>query len=231
MTAAWRRLAALALVAAAAAAGCSEVNTAADHVAALQFDSLPSPAVVSGDSLRDSVGRAAPLRAIAINGAGTPVVDAAIQYIALDTGITIGAGGYVTAQARSGSPRIVASAGGLQTKPMPLIITRRPDTVTVTGKARDTLSYVVPDVAASNTSASLSLKVVTRDTAGAVTVTKGWLVSYQLFHDGAAVAATDTTVASLVADDGARSTLDTTGTEGVASRKVRVRPQIGRAHV
>ena len=41
MTAAWRRLAALALVAAAAAAGCSEVNTAADHVAALQFDSLP----------------------------------------------------------------------------------------------------------------------------------------------------------------------------------------------
>ena len=51
------------------------MNTAADHVAALQFDSLPSPAVVSGDSLRDSVGRAAPLRAIAINGAGTPVVD------------------------------------------------------------------------------------------------------------------------------------------------------------
>ena len=80
MTAAWRRLAALALVAAAAAAGCSEVNTAADHVAALQFDSLPSPAVVSGDSLRDSVGRAAPLRAIAINGAGTPVVDAAIPH-------------------------------------------------------------------------------------------------------------------------------------------------------
>jgi hypothetical protein len=224
MTTARQRLAALALVAAAAAAGCTEVNTAADHVAALQFDSLPAPAIVSGDSLRDSLGLAAPLRAIALNGAGNVVTDAAIQYIALDTGITIGAGGYVTAQARSGAPRIVASAGGLQTKSMALIIARRPDTVTVSGKLRDTLQYVVPDVASTNTTASLALKVVTRDTAGAVTATQGWLVSYQLFHDGAAVAATDTTLASLVGDNGGRSALDTTGTDGVASRKVRVRP-------
>lgn len=224
MTAAWRRLAALSMVVAAAATGCTEVNTAADHVAALQFDSLPAPAVITGDTLRDSLGRAAPLRAIAINGAGTVIADAAIQYIALDTGVTIGAGGYVTAQARSGSPRIVASTGGLQTKSMTLLIARRPDTVTVTGKLRDTLTYVVPDVAATNTTAALGVKIVTRDTAGAVTGTQGWLVSYQLFHDGAAIAPSDTSLASLVSESSARSTVDTTGADGRAARQVRVRP-------
>jgi len=216
------------VVAAAAATGglvgCTEINAAAGHIASLEFDTLPAPAVVTGDTLRDSLGRAAPLRAVAFNSAGDVIADPAIQYIALDTGVTIGGNGYVVAQRRSGTVRLVATAGTLQTKTANLLVARRPDSVVVTGKLRDTLNYVLPDNASSNTAGSLSLRVVTRDTAGGITTTQGWLVSYQAFFRGAAIAPGDTTVAYLLGDGPQRTSLDTTGNDGLAARRMRLNP-------
>ena len=207
-----------------ATTSCTEINSAAGHVAGLEFDTLPAPSVVAGDTLRDSLGRAAPLRALAFGASGDLITNTAIQYITLDTGITIGAGGFVTAQRRSGTVKILASAGSLQTQGRSLIIARRPDSAIATGKLRDSLFYVTPDNATTNTAAALTVKVATNDTTGGIATTQGWLVSYQAFFRGNAIAPGDTSVVFLLGDGVQRSGLDTTGSDGTASRRVRVRP-------
>jgi hypothetical protein len=219
-----RLLTLCALAGAAAVGSCTDINVAAGHVASLSFDSLPSPAVLAGDTLRDSLGRAAPLRAVAFNGAGDAIADPEIQYIALDTGVTIGTGNFLVSQRRSGSVRLVANTSSVQSAIKTLLVARQPDTVVVTGKLRDTLNYVVPDNVASNTSAALGVKVLTRDTTGGITATQGWIVSYQAFHAGAAIAPGDTAVAFLVGNGTQRTWIDTTGADGSASRNVRIQP-------
>ncbi len=217
----------LVLSAALIAAACTQVSGDAGHVASLQFDRLPYPSIVAGDSLRDSLGVPAPLRAIAMNGSGSEIGDAEIQYIALDTGVTIGTGGFITAQRRSGTVRLIASAGNIQTITSPgttLTVTRRPDSVFVSGAARDTVDYDPVGSIIVNTSADLGTKVITRDTTGGETVSQAWLVSYQAFFRGAAIAPGDTSVVFLLGDGNQRSGLDTTASNGIASRRIRVRP-------
>jgi hypothetical protein len=218
------RLVPLIVLAAALAGSCTEVSTSPTKAVALQFDSLPFPAVVAGDTLRDSLGRAAPLHALAFNSRQEVIPGAAISYVAIDTGITITADGYVTAQRQYGTVRILASVGGLQAKDS-VQVARRPDLVIVTGKLSDTLHYVLPDNAAQNLSAPLGVQIITADTAGGIGGTRGWLVSYQVFFRGQPLAPRDTTVASLWGDDGKVSWIDTTDATFSASRKLRVRPQ------
>jgi hypothetical protein len=206
-----------------ATAACTDISGSADHIAALQFDALPSPAVVSGDTLRDSLGFAVPLGALAYNTHGSVIDGAAIQYVTLDTGVTIASGGLLVAHARSGSVRILANAGSLQSSPLTLLVTRRPDSVAVVGASRDTVDYVLPDNASANRSADLGVKVFTSDTAGGVTVTEGWRVSYSATFRGQPVAPGDTSVVFL-ADGNRRTTVDTTSSAGTAGRQVRVRP-------
>jgi hypothetical protein len=212
----------LAVVLAAVAGSCTDIGTSPTTITSLEFDSLPYPAVVTGDTLRDSLGRAAPLHAIAFNAAGRIVPNPSITYLALDSGLTIGPTGIVTAQLRNGAVRVIASAPGLQSVPETLIVARRPDTVAVTAGATDTLFYASPDNA-SNVTPALTLLVATRDTAGGIVGTHGWLVSYQLLFHGQVLAITDTSVASLWTTASHVSVIDTTGADGTASRILRVR--------
>lgn len=221
--AAVRRLARCALAATLGAAGCTEINTGADHVASLSFDALPSPAVVAGDTLRDSLGVAAPLAAIAFNNGGSVVANAPIQYIALDTGVTITAQAYVIATRRAGSVPIVANAGIIQSRQRTLLVARRPDSLIATDARTDTVDYVLPDSPGVNVSAPLGVKIATGDSAGGVTTTQGWRVIYRVFFRGAEVAPGDTSVVYLV-DGSKRTAVDTTDATGLASRALRVRP-------
>ena len=202
---------------------CTEINASADHVASLAFDAFPSPSVVTGDTLRDSLGMAAPLQALAFNNHGDVVSAAAIQYIPLDTGVAITDAAYLIATRRSGSVPIVANAGTIQSRAITLTVTRQPDSVAVSGAARDTVNYVLPDNPATNRSSPLSVKVITGDSADGTHVTQGWRVSYEAFFQGAAVAPGDTSAVFLV-NGAKRATVDTTDVSGVASLAVRVRP-------
>ena len=217
-----RLIAPLAVALAAVTGSCTDASVSPAVVTALEFDSLPYPAVVTGDTLRDSLGIAAGLHAIAFNGAGNVIPNAAISYLALDSGVTIGPGGIVTAQLRNGPVRLIASAPGLQTSPLTLIVARRPDTVLVTPLANDTLFYTPLDNAATNVTPALSLQVATRDTVGGVAGSQGWLVSYQLIFHGQVLAPTDTTVAIIWNTGNQPSRMDTTASDGTASRIVRV---------
>ncbi len=221
-----RRFATPLVVAVAALIGaCTAVSTSPTTVAAIEFDSLPFPSIVTGDTMRDSLGRASALHAVLFNGTGGIIANPSVQYIAFDTGLTIGAGGILTAQARNGSVRVIASAGGLQTQPRTVLIARRPDSVLVTGKLVDTIKYVVPDLATTNVSPLLSLKLVTSDTGGGVSTTQGWLVSYQMSYKGKVLSKTDTTVASIWHKSANNvSIVDTSGADGTVGRRIRLRP-------
>ena len=215
-------IAPLAVAFAAVAGSCTEIGTSPTTITALEFESLPFPAVVTGDTLRDSLGRAAPLHAIAFNAAGRIVPNPSITYLALDSGLTIGPTGIVTAQLRNGAVRVIASAPGLQSVPETLVVARRPDSVIATQRV-DTLLYSTPDSVGVNVVPALPLQVATRDTVGGITGTQGWLVSYQVFFHGKALAITDTTIASLWNTAGLPALLDTTQSGGTVSPRLRVR--------
>jgi len=219
-----RMIAPLAVVVAALVGSCTEIGTNPTTITALQFDTLPFPAVVTGDSLRDSLGRAAPLHAIAFNATGGVVANAALTYLALDSGLTIDANGFVTAQRRNGTVRVIASAPGLQSVEQSIVVARRPDSVMATSALVDTLLYDLPDNPGTNFR-NVALKITTNDTVGGITGTQGWLVSYQVLFHGRALATTDTLVASLWgASSNTASLVDTTAAGGAVSARLRVRP-------
>ena len=219
------RLIAPIVVALAAVMGsCTQIGTSPTTITALQFDTLPFPAIVTGDSLRDSLGMVQPLRAIAFNATGGVIANASLSYLALDSGLTISSSGLVTAQLRNGRVRVIASAPGLQSVAETLIVTRRPDSVVATPPVIDTLHYVLPDNAGSNVSPSLGLQIVTRDTAGGIAGTEGWLVSYQVLFHGKALAITDTTVASLWNPSSQPARVLRSAAGGLVSARLRVRP-------
>ena len=219
-----RIVAPLVIAFAAVVGSCTDTTVNPSVVRALEFDSLPYPAVVTGDTLRDSLGNPAPLRAIAFNGADVVIPGASINFIALDSGVTIGATGMVTAQLRNGPVRIIASVPGLQTGPQTLIVARRPDTVIVTPLANDTLFYTPLDNPATNVTPALTLQVATRDTIGGIPGSQGWLVSYQLIFHGQTVSPADSTVAVIWNSGNVASAIDTTAADGTSSRVIRVHP-------
>jgi hypothetical protein len=216
-----RLLAPLALVAA-AVIGCAELTSVPSGVSALDFTGIPFPAVVTGDTLRDVAGISAPLRATAYDGRGAVITDADIQYVALDTGVTIDANGFLIATRRDGTVRVVASVAGLQSQARQIVVTRAPDSV-VAPTTDVALEYRVPDAAA-NVSPALALSLRSNDTTGAVSPNvAGWLVRWRIIHAGDTLATTDTSTVALWAPSGNRHTLtDTTKADGTSSRRLRV---------
>jgi hypothetical protein len=221
------RPAAIIAVVAAFAAACTDVSTAPDAVFSLEFSSLPYPAVVAGDTLRDSTGAAAPLRAIAYNARGDAIAQAPITYIVVaDTAGLIqvdATTGVVTAAAgKTGTVEVVASAAGLQSERRQLAVVNRPDSVSITATP-DTVFYSYVD-ATQNISDPLAVRVLHEPPAGAATGVRGWVVRYRLEN------VADTVIAALLGDQNTtisgdprgRMHIDTTSADGTASRKLRI---------
>jgi len=209
------------LAAAAGIIGCSAVSDPS-AIAALDFTGVPFPAVVTGDSLRDSLGVARPLVATAYDGGGDVMVGAPITYFSLDTGVVVHASGHVVATRRDGTVRLLASVFGLQSQIRTIHVTRLPDTVSA-GTTTVPMQFAIPD-GASNVSPSLSLSLRSSDTTGGVSANvAGWLVRWRVLHDGDTLALTDTTLFALWDGGGTRHSLrDTTGTDGGSARRLRV---------
>jgi hypothetical protein len=220
-----RALAALLLCAMAAPWGACTDPAGPDEPFSLQFDPPASPSIVSGDSLRDIDGMATPLHAVAYNLKGDALPDAEITFVAIDTSGAIAidpATGHVVANGtKRGTVRIVASTGSLQSSPVNLEIIPAPVAAARSGTS-DTLRYSFsnPNL---NTSGPLRV-IVTRDSATAPV--PRYLVRFRLDR------LADTVVARLIDDAGRRSPLDatgataidTTGTDGIASRQIRLTP-------
>ena len=222
MTRLARRFVAPLAVVVAAVIGCADFGTSPDGIGALDFTGIPFPAVVTGDTMRDTLGAVAPLKATVYSGSGAVIANADVQFVSLDTGVVISADGFLRATKRDGTVRLVASVNGLQSQQRTVIVTRTPSEL-IAGSTALAFTYRVPDGAA-NVSPALSLSLKTADTTGALSANvAGWLVRWRVIHNGDTLSATDTTTAALWSPSGARHTLrDTTKTDGTASRRLRV---------
>jgi hypothetical protein len=215
----------LAGLAISAAAACAGVDDPAATLS-VQFDSLPAPAVVYGDTLRDSTGAVRALAAKAYDGNGALLAAARFTYATLDTGIRVDTSGRVIATGwRTASARLIASSGGLQSRAVLLETTRRPDSL-IAG----TVDSILYSIGGTNTSIGASVKLRSRQLPVGATgdsVTKAWIVRYELVR--APTDATDGIADSVlvIGDNGKASLLDTTDASGTASRRVRIVPRVG----
>src|SRR5688500_19707376 len=95
------------------AISCGEVPTLADGVAYITPVLLPLPAVAAGDTLRDSLGRAAPLRVRAIGRDSQEILGLPTTFVttSLPADVTIDANGYLVARDTLRSVRLVGRVG------------------------------------------------------------------------------------------------------------------------
>ena len=124
---------------------CGDVPTFENGIAYISPIVLPAPAVAVGDTLRDSLGRVAPLTIIAYdrNDAVLTGINATYLISSLPPGATIDAAGRVVALDTLGTVRIVGRVGDrLQTEPTPLEVVPQPDSIAKTGVV-DSLKPVV----------------------------------------------------------------------------------------
>jgi len=194
-------------------AACTEIPTGANDVLSIQFNPLPAPGVVVGDSLRDTLGVVQGLRVTAFNYSGVEIENPPVKFSTLDRGITVDSiTGIVTGDSVRSNARILATVRGLAVSTQVAVVLR-PDTVTQPN-SRDSLSYSVLDTA-SNISAPIGVRVLhttPTDTSGVAS----YLVSFQIVSPG------DTLLARLFGDGTSRSSLDTTDASGIAGRRIKL---------
>ncbi|HEU4642026.1 MAG TPA: hypothetical protein VFS44_06180 [Gemmatimonadaceae bacterium] len=212
---------------AAAMGACSGFGTEPSEAVAIEIDTPVLPSVVAGDQMRDSLGAVAPLAARAFNANNELIADAPIRFFAVDTGAAVvdSLTGVVTGK-RNGQISVIASVGKLQSSPLQVTITSRPDTVYALDTLRDTVQYSLGIPAANIDTLRVFVghdtAIAGVDTAVAVS---GYLVRYRIVEP-AGLSRTDTLGTLLLGDDQRRpSTADTTGTDGVARRFLRIARQ------
>jgi hypothetical protein len=202
--------------------GCETPVGSAGTLNAIEFSGIPFPAVIIGDTLRDSLGVATPLQATAYDGRGAVIPDADFRFLSPDTGVTIGPTGFLTTTRERGVIRVFASLGTLQSARRTITVTPRPDTVSANGTARLTLEYVLPDGSANLTGdIGVSVRNLSGPTATPASVI-GWPVRWRLVYRGDTLSPGDTTLAVLQSSAGRRGVLDTTSSAGTSIRRLRV---------
>ena len=107
---------------------CRDVPAPEGGVASLAPLRLPSPGVVAGDTMRDSVGLAAPLTVVAYAVNGDTLKNVTASFVALDTGAHI-SGVWLIGDSVGKTVRVIGSAAALQTQPVSVKITASPDTM------------------------------------------------------------------------------------------------------
>jgi hypothetical protein len=199
-----------------AAFSCTDLTGNAGSVLSIQFDSLASPSVVVGDTLRDTTGVVVAPVVHAFNFDGDEITTVPVRFKSPDSGVKVDSiTGIITADSlRSTTARIFATVGSLQAVQR-LDVTLRPDAMAA-AKAQDTLLYSLVDTTLNiSPQLKVTLKHGTPPNDSAV---KSYIVSYAI------VAQRNPQLGELVNDAGRPSFVDTTGADGVAGRAIRLHP-------
>ena len=205
---------------------CGDVPTLASGIAYISAVELPSPVVIAGDTLRDSLGHVAPLRVRAFDKNDKEVSGTTTTWFVspLDAGIHIDANGILTANDSLRVVHLVGRVGDrLQTVEALLYVVARPDQVLGTGTTD-------PVIGAPGKG---TLQVTVTGTRNAVrSPVRGVVVRYRIVavNDSPVV---DSTRVFLVDDANVplrgafTMAVDTTNESGVASRIVTVSDTTG----
>ncbi|MBA3644815.1 MAG: hypothetical protein H0W63_01425 [Gemmatimonadaceae bacterium] len=204
----------LAVVGVIAAGACTDVTGAKNEILSIQFDSLAFPSVVVGDSLRDTTGAIALPRVTAFDFGGAVIPTATVRYYTADRGVTVDSiTGLIRGDSVRATPvRIIATVGEIQAERL-LSVTLRPDTM-FAGNRVDSIRYSLLDTTLNLSSAvTVSLR---HGVTGADSAVNAYLVSF------AVVSPSGSAVADLVDEAGRKSNVDTTDTNGLAGRRIRL---------
>jgi hypothetical protein len=211
-----------------ASATCTKVPTDPKVVFSLAVDSLPSPSVVAGDTLRDTNGIATPLSGRAYNIQNQVLPNIHVQFLSLSPSQL----GVTAANFAIGTPsgdslvRVLADANGLQSLPFNVPVVLKPTNLMFADSdsiSAMSLSLTSPD---SDISVPLNVFLIHQpDTAGADSVTRSYIVHYQIVYPASAAGGkglpSDTTLpAYLIEADGQPARTDTTDGNGMGSRQV-----------
>lgn len=214
-----------------AALSCGDVPTLPDGIAYISTVILPAPAVALGDTLRDSTGRAAPVRIFAFGSNGDTIASIAPSFVvttAPGKSVTIGTTGFVIGDSVRAAQIVGRVGERLQTPPVALEVVRQPDSLAPAAEISVKFGDVVSGELFS-ISSPLGVLVSSGATTPRSTV-KGIVVRYavtKIFPASATIP--DTTIVLL--DDAnrflgaaGRNAVDTTDATGNASRKLRAVP-------
>ena len=217
-----RRWVARAVVVGTIAVACSEVGTDPTVPVAIEIDPPLLPAIAVGDTLRDTVGIVAPLVARALNSRNEVIPDAPITFVALPNDSILGVdpeSGIVVGNV-VGQAHVVAQVAGLQSIRLTVRVTHRPDTVIAESALVDSVLYGIADDTARALTVSVRDRATVneRDTLIAVPF---WRVRYTITSPEELAENTDTTRVYIANDANRLSRIDTTDTNGDASRRIR----------
>lgn len=215
----------LILASAAIAAACISMEGPRNGAASISVIGLPSPSVVKGDTMRDSLGNAAPLQILAYDASGHVIAGSRPTFFVLDSGFAVvdSTGMFVSTGATSAGVRVAATLGGLQTPPVPIPISVAPVIVNALTATTDTLcvSALVANGSDSTKTLSPALSVIVKGADS--TAAQGFIATYTLSYSPPSI---DTTPSAYVSDNtGRRMVRDTTKSSGQTSRYVDVRFQ------
>ena len=228
MSARQRMLATICVLAGVAAA-CTNLPSDPNTPFAISFAHAPGPSVVLGDVLRDSAGVPAKLKAVAYNLRGDTIRDATITYFLVerDSQPATLADGQITALSDTAyigdTLRVVAVAGGVQSTPVRIIVTVRPDSIVRVGTV-DTVRFILPVLDTLPLSAALQVRLLHRPVGEPArdTVVPAYEVRFR-FDSTSSHSPLDTSYVMISDEQRRFSPLDTTDVTGVAARQVRVR--------
>lgn len=198
------------------ALACTDVSGNSTSVLSMEFDSLAAPSVVLGDTLRDSTGTVATPVVRAYNFKGELIDQAPVRFQSADAGVFADSiTGVITADSLRTTPaRIIASVGSLQAV-QKINVTLRPDLATAEN-GLDSLQYSLLDTTL-NVSPLLTVKL-THGIVPADSVVSYYMVSFAIVSPG------NPLLADLVTEAGKMSRVDTTDTNGIAGRAIRLHP-------
>jgi hypothetical protein len=179
-----------------AAVSCTTIATNPDVIFSISLDSLPSPSVVAGDTMRDTNGVVQPLTAQGYNIQGQLLPNAHIQYLSLSPSqLSINASNIAVGTPLGDSlARVVASTPGFQSLPFGLPVVLRPDSIVhADSDSASTLVLTLTGGPDSNLSVPLvALLKHIPDTVGGDSLSRSYIEHFQITYPPSAAAGTGT---------------------------------------
>lgn len=201
----------------ACATACREVPAPEGGVHAISPLILALPGVVAGDTLRDSLGVAAPLEVIAFGLDNEPLdPQPEATFVVLDTTAHLEAGRFLVGDDAGTNARVVGGVGGLQTQPVTVKVTLQPDTIVA---ADSTVHHVVYTFTPTSADPQATLTVNVRNR-GADAGVEAVIVRFSVDKAPPSI---DESPSAVLLNATIPSMRDTTESNGRASRIARLR--------
>ena len=217
------RAAGIAFLIATVAAACNEVGTNANAPVAIQLDAPASPSVLLGDTLRDSLGRAAPLHVVVFNYKNDSIAGIPVSFLAVDSlgAVTVDpALGIVVGHALTTTPiLVVATAGGLQSIPDTIAVVDTPSVMRAEDSPRDSVDFSFAG-GLRDTLLTLRVRLLHLPDSAAV---PHYTVHYTILHP-APYDNTDSTNVQLVKNSTVAQLVDTTDAAGSTNLALKLSP-------